>query len=103
MVKTGFPSQRSPHGASRSHKDDDEDPGRVATWKRTPSRTETITRSTHADSRSLVSDILPQALEAGRAAQRAHQEAKLQGSIPDGGKRQRKQEPEERMRVTDPW
>ena len=84
-----IPSQRSPHGARSLHEEDvDEGPGRVVDSTRKcesgcPGEWRPSCVRPCAVSGSLTWDILPQALEAGRAADLAHHDAKQQGSIPD--------------------
>ena len=57
----------------------------------------------NVDPGSISWELLPQALEAGRAAEKEHAFARLSGTIPNRGKRQRKRKPEERLKMTDPW
>ena len=52
---------------------------------------------------SLSWSILPQALEAGREAERAYLETKEKFGLPFRGAKQRKRKVEERLKMTDPW
>ena len=51
----------------------------------------------------LVWDVLPAALEAGRQAEHDFQHAKSKGSLPNRGLKQRKRNPDDKLRNTDPW
>ena len=53
--------------------------------------------------RSLVWEILPEALEAGRSAEDCFQAAKTNGQLPNRTTKQRKRKVSERLRTTDPW
>ena len=53
--------------------------------------------------RSLVWEILPEALEAGRSAEDFFQAAKASGQLPNRTTKQRKRKVSERLRTTDPW
>ena len=48
-------------------------------------------------------DILPEALEAGGAAERQSQEARERGTLPDRCRKGKRRRPEERLRLKDPW
>ena len=48
-------------------------------------------------------ELLPQALETGRAAELEHRSANMNGLLPNRGKRQRKRKLDERLKITDPW
>ena len=48
-------------------------------------------------------DILPEALEAGRAAERQSQAARERGALPDRCRKSKRRRPEERLRLKDPW
>ena len=48
-------------------------------------------------------EVLPGALLAGREAESAHQELKERGALPNRGKKQRRRDPQKRLRVMDPW
>ena len=48
-------------------------------------------------------DILPEALEAGGAAERQSQAARERGALPDRCRRGKRRRPEERLRLKDPW
>ena len=47
-------------------------------------------------------DILPEALEAGEAAERQSQEARERGTLPDRCRKGKRRRPEERLRLKDP-
>ena len=53
--------------------------------------------------RSLVWEILPESLEAGRSAEDCFQAAKASGQLPNRTTKQRKRKVSERLRTTDPW
>ena len=48
-------------------------------------------------------EILPEALEAGREAERAYGAAKERGKLPNRSKRESRRDPQKRLRVADPW
>ena len=48
-------------------------------------------------------EILPEALEAGREAERSYGAAKESGKLPNRSKRERRRDTRERLRVVDPW
>ena len=55
------------------------------------------------DPRRLSWELLPEALEAGNAAECEHSDAKAKGALPNRRKRQMKRKLEDRLRTTDPW
>ena len=52
---------------------------------------------------TLIWDILPEALEAGGAAERQSQAARERGALPDRCRKGKRRRPEERLRLKDPW
>ena len=52
---------------------------------------------------TLIWDILPEALEAGRAAERQSQAARERGALPDRCRKGKRRRPEGRLRLKDPW
>ena len=48
-------------------------------------------------------EILPEALEAGREAERAYGAAKERGNLPNRSKRESRRDPQKRLTVADSW
>ena len=55
------------------------------------------------DASTLCWHILPEALEAGCAAERQYQEARERGTLPNLSRKERRRKPEVHLRLKDPW
>ena len=53
--------------------------------------------------RDIVWDVLPEALEAGREAERSYLRAKDSGTLPNRGRKQGRRDPQRKLRVVEPW
>ena len=60
-------------------------------------------RRMHVSAQSLSWNVLPEALDAGREAERAFQKMKETDGLPNKCRKQAKRKVETRLKMTDPW